>query len=151
MRFDSAISLKSFSRPFLCGKNPKKRNSEDGSPETERAAVRALAPGIGMIETSGRFARTEDINAEPGSEIVGVPASETNATFFPADRRLRTWAILAFSVRAFILVSRVFMLYRAVSRDVTRVSSHRIVSTEDNVEIARNVMSSRFPIGVATM
>lgn len=71
------------SLPFLCGIKPKKRKSEVITPEIEKAAVRALAPGIASIfiffcEVIIRFIKTA-----PGSEIPGVPASVTMAILVP--------------------------------------------------------------------
>ena len=72
------------SLPFLCGINPKKINSADEIPLAQRAVIRALGPGIGIILASTpNSLRRFETSITPGSEIVGVPASETRAKFFP--------------------------------------------------------------------
>jgi len=51
-------------------------------PATEIAAVREEGPGIGMISM---FAATAFLTRmEPGSEMPGVPASETRAISWPS-------------------------------------------------------------------
>lgn len=59
---------------------------EAGAPEIDSAADIALGPGTVTIAASAFFFRTALTNLTPGSEIVGVPASETRAISFPARR-----------------------------------------------------------------
>ena len=63
------------------GKNPKNKNVSVFIPEPIKAFTKAHAPGIGMtfIFSCIHFF----ITISPGSHIPGVPASETNAIFFP--------------------------------------------------------------------
>src|SRR3990167_3949007 len=87
---DSTISLNKVSLPFLCGKNPRKVNSCVGKPEADNAAITAEAPGIGITSTlSRRLFLILEINIVPGSEIVGVPASDTKARFLPSSNNLK--------------------------------------------------------------
>ena len=61
------------------------KNLSVGNPETEAATVTAEAPGTGTIFTLFPKALTTSLVSKlPGSEIPGVPASETKARFLPA-------------------------------------------------------------------
>src|SRR3989344_4304955 len=75
-RLDSPISRENVFLPLLCGKNPKKRKSDDGSPERDSAATTAEGPGIVTITVPGSSALIFETRNDPGSEIEGVPASD---------------------------------------------------------------------------
>ena len=62
-------------------KNPTKINSLVFSPEAINALINAQAPGIGII--SMPFFIASLTISSPGSDIPGVPASETIAIFSP--------------------------------------------------------------------
>ena len=64
------------------GKKPKNKNVSVFKPELINAFTKAHAPGTGItfISCSIHFF----ITISPGSHIPGVPASETNAIFFPS-------------------------------------------------------------------
>ena len=68
--------------PFFTGKNPSNTNFSLGNPEFTRAGTKAVAPG--KQSTSISSITHSRINKKPGSEIVGVPASETKARVSPA-------------------------------------------------------------------
>ena len=53
-------------------------------PEQISAFTKADAPGIGII--SILFSIAFFTISSPGSDIPGVPASETNAMFFPSNK-----------------------------------------------------------------
>ena len=65
----------------MADKNPKKVNSLVLIPEEINALIAAHAPGIGIIFIL--FLIASFTISSPGSEIPGVPASETNAIFSP--------------------------------------------------------------------
>ncbi len=67
--------------PFLTGKNPSNTNLSEGSPEFTKAGTNAVAPG--KQSTSISFFTHSRTNKKPGSDIAGVPASETNAIVSP--------------------------------------------------------------------
>ena len=68
---------------FFADKNPINSNSLVEKPEHIIAFIAAQAPGIGitLIFLSIAFF----ITSSPGSDIPGVPASDTNAIFFPSS------------------------------------------------------------------
>ena len=70
--------------PFFFGKNPSNTNRSDGRPLITRAGINAVAPGRHIILIF--FFIDSRISKNPGSEIDGVPASETNANVFPSIR-----------------------------------------------------------------
>ena len=63
------------------GRNPTKRNLLLGKPDTTSAASGAEGPGIGIIDIPAAIVSLT--NRYPGSEIRGVPASQTNAIALP--------------------------------------------------------------------
>ncbi len=144
----SAISLCNVCRPFLCGRNPRNKNSVSVMPAIESAAVSADGPGIATIFVSGFSSRTCITTNPPGSEMPGVPASDTSATSFPSERIVTTSFALPRSVRAFKDINRVGISYFSHNRFVTRVSSQKMTFTSLRIRTARKVTSSRFPIGV---
>ncbi len=62
---------------ILRGKNPSKTNLSVGNPDTTTAVISAETPGIGIIFIL--LFKAKFINTYPGSEIPGIPASETRA------------------------------------------------------------------------
>ena len=130
-------------------RKPTNRKPSSGSGQTERAAVTALGPGTGNTATSrSRHALTR---RKPGSEISGVPASETSATCSPASRRFNTRAAARDSLSSRIETRRGRRIFRCANSAAVRlVSSEAIVSTVARTSAARRVTSPRFPIGVAT-
>ena len=81
---------------WLTGKKPIKLNSVVFIPEQINAFINAHAPGIGITSISF-FIACLTISS-PGSEIPGVPASETNAIFCPSNNLLMSTFDLFFSV-----------------------------------------------------
>src|ERR1035437_5217402 len=67
--------------PFLGGRNPSKQNLSHGSPEFTSAGIRAVGPG--RVSTGIFFSTHVLTSKKPGSEIAGVPASETSAIVCP--------------------------------------------------------------------
>jgi hypothetical protein len=65
----------------LGGRKPSKQNLSLGSPEFTRAGIRAVGPG--SVSTGISFSIHVLISKNPGSEIPGVPASETSAIVCP--------------------------------------------------------------------
>ena len=71
--------------PSFGGRKPSKKNRSVGRPATVSAASAAEAPGTAVTACpASRAART---SLKPGSEISGVPASDTSATASPAASR----------------------------------------------------------------
>ena len=70
-----------FVLPFLCGRNPSKRNLSLGIPDWISAETNAVAPG--KHSTGILFSIHALINKNPGSEIPGVPASLIIAIIVP--------------------------------------------------------------------
>jgi hypothetical protein len=60
-----------------------------GSPDTDSAATAALGPGTGT--TASPSARASRTSRYPGSEMPGVPASDTRATLRPERKAFRIW------------------------------------------------------------
>src|SRR5690606_40326855 len=79
--FSSCNSFSLVCLPFLWGKNPSKTNLSQGNPELTKAGTKAVAPG--KHSTSILFSTQALTNKKPGSEIPGVPASETKAIVLP--------------------------------------------------------------------
>ena len=67
------------------GGNPRNVNPAAGSPLADTAAMTALGPGIASTRIPA--ARASDTRNCPGSETIGVPASETSAIESPAFSR----------------------------------------------------------------
>src|SRR5450759_2014748 len=68
--------------PFFGGRKPSKQNLSLGSPEYTSAGMRAVGPGR---DSTGIYFSTHVLTSKnPGSEIPGVPASETSAIVWPA-------------------------------------------------------------------
>jgi hypothetical protein len=82
-------------------------NSVAGSPEDERAAITALGPG--MLSTRIPSPRAAATSVWPGSEMSGVPASETRAIESPAFRRSMSFGVFSRSLCSCRLVVRVEM------------------------------------------
>ena len=87
----------------------------------------------------------------PGSEIPGIPASETKAIRAPPFSSATSSSARWRSLWAWQLTVGTPMPKCESSFCVWRVSSQATRSTLRKTRNARNVMSSRFPIGVATM
>jgi hypothetical protein len=64
--------------PALGGRKPRNRNRSVGSPASVSAATAAHGPGT--VTTACPAARASRTSLKPGSEISGVPASDTSAT-----------------------------------------------------------------------
>ena len=67
--------------PFFGGRNPSNTKRSQGSPELTNAGTNAVAPGRVITLIPRRRHSRDSMN--PGSEIPGVPASETNAMSCP--------------------------------------------------------------------
>jgi len=137
--------LRSFDR---VGGNPRNENESVGIPEAARAARTALGPGTGSTRTPASMAAR--ISNPPGSETVGVPASDTSAMLSPRCRRSTSAFAFPASLCSCRLVVGVEIAWRASRCAVRRVSSAAMTATSRRTRSARTVMSSRFPIGVAT-
>ena len=66
---------------FLDDKNPWNTNLSVGNPDTTKAAILADGPGNTITWIFHSIARF--IKSAPGSEIPGIPASDTSAMFVP--------------------------------------------------------------------
>ena len=70
-----SIAINFVCLPFLCGRNPSKQKRSQGNPLATKAGTKAVGPG--KHSTSIPSATHSLDNKKPGSEIPGVPASET--------------------------------------------------------------------------
>ena len=141
-------SLRRVCRPFFWGRKPSKQNFSLGSPELTRAGTNAVAPGRHSTSTPCRTHSLTSI--KPGSEMAGVPASETSAMFSPPLMREAICSTVLCSLNLWCDCI-LFCISKCFSRiPVVRVSSARIRSASFNTRIARKVISSRFPTGVGT-
>ena len=66
---------------FLTGRNPSKTKRSVGNPDTLRAVMAAVGPGTAITGMASAMASLTSRKA--GSEIAGVPASDTTATDKP--------------------------------------------------------------------
>ncbi len=131
------------------GKKPKNINLLVGKPAALRAAVAAEGPGMGeTLKPAAVAARTI---LKPGSDINGVPASLTRATSAVCNVSI-TLPIdsASFQSRIDKYLTGVGLFSIFINCPVCLVSSQAMTVTEVNIFIARKVMSSRLPIGVAT-
>ena len=126
----------------------KARKGAASKAATPKAASTALAPGMGSTRIPASMAAR--ISWPPGSETVGVPASETSATLSPRCSRSTSEADFPASLCSCRLVVGVAIACRARRWPVRRVSSAAMRETSRRIRSARTVMSSRLPIGVAT-
>ena len=79
------ISKRSFSLSlFFFGRKPSNVNLEDGNPLETSAVIAAHGPGMQIIFYPLDLASFT--RSSPGSHILGIPASLTNANDFPAMR-----------------------------------------------------------------
>ncbi len=67
--------------PALRGRKPSKQKRSVGRPETASAASVALGPGRTVTSTPAAIAAVTA--RKPGSDTVGIPASETTRTVAP--------------------------------------------------------------------
>lgn len=81
---------------LFTGKKPIKINSFVFIPELINALIAAQAPGIGIISIFSLIASLTIFS--PGSEIPGVPASETSAIFSPFNIFSIKTLLLFFSI-----------------------------------------------------
>lgn len=82
-----------YSLSFFESKNPQNVNESVGTPAAERAVMTDDAPGMGMILICAFWQSCT--RRYPGSEISGVPASETIAIVSPAFKRSMIFGIFA--------------------------------------------------------
>ena len=131
------------------GMNPTNLTSWAERGDTDKAAVIADGPGIGTTRT---FRSQRDLTrSNPGSQMSGVPASGTRATSLPLRSSSRTRAVILFSLCSCKEIRLFAGMLRALKSFRQRlVSSHAIASTVSRTDIARSLISWRFPIGVAT-
>lgn len=135
-------------RPFFCGRKPSKKNFSHGKPDKATAQISADGPGRQVISTLFSWhARTR---RKPGSEIDGVPASDTRAMSLSFCRYSITFSNALCSLCAWKGIILVDISKCLSRKPVFRVSSARIRSTSFSTSSARSVMSPRFPIGVGT-
>ena len=81
VRVSAANSASRVALPFFSGRNPSNTNRSQGNPEATSAGTKAVAPG--RQTTSIPASRQARESMKPGSEIPGVPASETSASLLP--------------------------------------------------------------------
>ncbi len=82
------------------GKKPKNITLSAEKPEIARAVMAAVGPGI--ISSSPCLSITALIKTNPGSEMVGKPASETRIPSPSCSRRIRAWLTVVFSLKSLI-------------------------------------------------
>ena len=131
------------------GRNPSKKNRSMGNGDADSAAVSELGPGIGTTLTPSPLTRRTSSN--PGSEMSGVPASDISATLWPRWRRSSSCSDRPPSLWSCSDNNRSGLAPMCANSTPLRlVSSAATIATVLRTSTARNVMSSRFPIGVAT-
>ena len=81
---------------FILGINPINAYSSFFLGNNVKNVVTAQAPGIDVILMS--FFNNSSINEHPGSEMQGVPASDTSAMFFPSLIREIIFLLRSFSL-----------------------------------------------------
>ena len=131
----------------IIAKKPAKIYWSALTPATDNKVVIADGPGIGMISISSLWRAL--INNAPGSEMIGVPASETNTIFFPFFSSAITCWTLLFSLNFCKLNNGFFIPIFWHNKAVTRVSSAAIKSTSFSVWMTLSEISFKLPIGVA--
>ena len=133
---------------FLTGKNPLKKNFSE-KPLIDTAVETADAPGIGIIFIS--FLIHSFTKIDPGSEMLGVPASEIKEIISPDFKRLIILSKFLISLNLWFEINFDFISYLFNKFFEIRVSSHSINSDCFNISTALIVMSFKFPIGVETI
>ena len=149
MRDSSANCKKRVCLPFFSGKNPSNTNLSLGKPLFTKAGTKAVAPG--KHSTGIWFSIQARVSKNPGSEIAGVPASEIKAMVSPAFNRLRQFSMVLCSLCMWWLCMCVPMSKCLSNFALVRVSSAKIKSASLSTRMARNVISSRLPMGVGTI
>ncbi len=144
----ASISMR-LARPFFGGRNPSKKNRSHGRPESTRAGTKAVAPGRVMTSIPRRRHSRDSMN--PGSDMPGVPASDTSALTSPASIRHSSGSRLRCSLNLWWLAIGVLIPKCFISTAEVRVSSASTRLTFRSTLTARGVMSSRLPTGVGTM
>ena len=117
-------------------------------PAADNAHTTALAPGTGTTRTPAACAAAT--NNVPGSLIAGVPASVISATRLPASMSSIKRGVACCSLCSCSATNLAEMPSRANNCPLCRVSSAATKSTDFNTAKARNVISPKLPIGVAT-
>ena len=117
-------------------------------PLIETTAATAEDPGTGNI--SILFLMHSFIKTPPGSEIVGVPASEMIEIILFSFNKFNTYLIFFYSLNLWLDNNFVFILNLDNSLLETLVSSDKIKSDLLSMYMALNVISPKFPIGVET-
>merc|ERR1711991_996963 len=87
---------------FFSGKKPQNKNLSE-NPVIETAVTTAEGPGIGKILIS--LSMHSLINIEPGSEILGVPASDIKEIIFPDLRYSIIFTTFFFSLNLWFEMS----------------------------------------------
>ena len=133
----------------LRGRKPSMHQRAVGRPLAATAATGADGPGTTSIRWPASTTRRTTLS--PGSEIPGMPASETRATVPPSSRR-RITSVAALSSVCSSRRSRSAPTTPAWAsrRPVLRVSSQATRSAAASVSTARGERSPRLPMGVAT-
>ena len=149
VRVSEDSSSRRFMRPFFWGKKPSKQNLSHGKPLCTTAGMRAVAPG--SVTTSIPSSTQRRTSKKPGSEMPGVPASDTNATSLPAAIDSTTRPTVACSLNLWCECIGFSMPRWRIRCDDVRVSSARMKSTSLSTFMARRVISSRLPMGVGTI
>ncbi|VWM24396.1 Uncharacterised protein [Collinsella intestinalis] len=135
--------------PCLRGKKPSKKNWSHGIPESTSAVTHADGPG--RTSTRAPASRAASTSTWPGSETLGIPASEAKAIRSPASSRSTSSGARRAITFSSQRTSGFEMPRYARSFEVTRVSSQQITSASRKACAARGVRSPRLPIGVPTM
>ena len=134
--------------PCFRPKKPSKKKCSQGMPDETSAVTQAEGPGITSTGTSA--SRAASTSAWPGSDTLGMPASEAKARVSPASRRsTRPAARLAITFSS-QRTSGLEMPRCISSFDVTRVSSQQMTSAAAKASPTRGDRSPRLPMGVPT-
>ena len=128
---------------------PSNMNLDEGKPFATNAVVAAHGPGIQIIFKLLNLASLTRFS--PGSQMLGIPASLTNATDLPSLRKVIIFGIFFVELCILKLISSFFISYLDKIFFVCRVSSQAIKETLFRIFSALNVISNKFPIGVPTI
>ena len=131
------------------GANPSKVKRSVGRPESAIAIVGALGPGITFTSIFSEIASL--INRNPGSLMVGIPASVSTKTSRPSRKAIKSSWVRSVSLPS--KKERMRAVKVAPMSDASlwkrRESSAAIISALSIAAFNRGLASSGFPSGVA--
>ncbi len=145
----ATASRRSFRSTPDRGRNPSNTNLPAGKPLMVTAMIAADGPGV--AETTPPASMTARTIRSPGSLTPGLPASVMSATVLPLAMSSTILSRESYSVCSFTMRSGLSLTpMRCSSLLEWRVSSQQMTSASRRLSMARDVMSARLPMGVAT-